>query len=76
MMPTEPLEPARLADPDRPIPDSVAAGDPIRTGSGLHRPIVYSSAELFGGDREVWIDHRGELYRLRITGSGKLYLTK
>jgi hemin uptake protein HemP len=75
MMHADPIEPIPFADQDRPVPDSIAAGDPIRTGSD-RRPIVYSSPELFGGDREVWIEHRGELYRLRITASGKLYLTK
>jgi hemin uptake protein HemP len=76
MMHADPIEPAPFADKNPPVPESIAAGDPIRTGSAHHRPIVYLSAELFGGDREVWIEHRGELYRLRITASGKLYLTK
>lgn len=35
-----------------------------------------SSAELFGGAREVLIDHSGETYRLRHTSQGKLILTK
>jgi hemin uptake protein HemP len=76
MMHADPIERPSLADEKPPLPNSIAAGDPVRTGSGDHRPAVFSSAELFGGDREVWIEHRGELYRLRITASGKLYLTK
>ena len=40
------------------------------------RAAVYSSDELLQGRREAWIEHRGEMYRLRLTGSGKLYLTK
>jgi hemin uptake protein HemP len=75
MMQAEPIDESP-SEQDGPVSESIAAGDPIRAGSGTDRPIIYSSAELFGGDREVWIDHRGELYRLRITGSGKLYLTK
>jgi len=67
-MHAEPIEQSPYSDPAKIVPDSVA--------SGGGRAIVYSSAELFGGDREVWIEHRGELYRLRITASGKLYLTK
>jgi len=35
-----------------------------------------SSAELFGGAREVLIEHSGVLYRLRHTSQGKLILTK
>lgn len=40
------------------------------------RAAVFSSDELLQGRREAWIEHRGEIYRLRLTGSGKLYLTK
>lgn len=32
--------------------------------------------ELFGGERELLIEHGGALYRLRITRHGKLILTK
>jgi hemin uptake protein HemP len=35
-----------------------------------------SSANLFGGHREVVILHRGQEYRLRITKADKLILTK
>lgn len=34
------------------------------------------SAELFNGEREVLIEHAGELYSLRHTSKGKLILTK
>jgi hemin uptake protein HemP len=37
---------------------------------------VLRSNELLGRAREVLIDHGGTLYRLRITGTGKLILTK
>jgi hemin uptake protein HemP len=40
------------------------------------RPAVLSSRDLLQGSREVWIDHEGQLYRLRVTSQGKLYLTK
>lgn len=36
----------------------------------------WSSSELFGGTREVIIEHAGEHYRLRATSRGKLILTK
>ena len=39
-------------------------------------PRKVSSEELLNGDRELWIEHDGEIYRLRLTSRGKLYLTK
>jgi hemin uptake protein HemP len=35
-----------------------------------------TSEKLFGGLRELEIAHDGSLYRLRITSTGKLILTK
>ncbi|MEX2186833.1 MAG: hemin uptake protein HemP [Pirellulales bacterium] len=40
------------------------------------RRIVYRADELMQGRREVWIEHADEMYRLRVTSAGKLYLTK
>jgi hemin uptake protein HemP len=37
---------------------------------------VLRSEDLLAGRSEVWIEHRGDMYRLRLTASGKLYLTK
>jgi hemin uptake protein HemP len=37
---------------------------------------TFESSELLQGRSEALIEHRGEMYRLRLTGSGKLYLTK
>jgi hemin uptake protein HemP len=37
---------------------------------------VIAAAQLFGDRREVWIEHNGERYRLRITRRGKLILQK
>lgn len=34
------------------------------------------SRDLFAGQREVLIQHEGQLYRLRITQQNKLILTK
>jgi hemin uptake protein HemP len=36
----------------------------------------WHSAQLFGERREIDIEHRGVVYRLRITSLGKLILTK
>ena len=40
------------------------------------RPLIIRSDELLQGRRELWIEHGEEMYRLRLTRSGKLYLTK
>jgi len=40
------------------------------------RPIILRSEDLFPSCREVWIEHGEVMYRLRLTASGKLYLTK
>lgn len=42
----------------------------------LESACQFTSDELLQGRREAWIEHHGEMYRLRLTGSGKLYLTK
>ena len=39
-------------------------------------PQTVRSEELLKGRRELWIEHEGQLYRLRVTSRGKLYLTK
>lgn len=36
----------------------------------------FDSHALLRGERELLINHNGELYRLRLTRSGKLILTK
>jgi hemin uptake protein HemP len=35
-----------------------------------------NAVDLFGGEREVWIEHDGIRYRLRITRRNKLILQK
>ncbi len=37
---------------------------------------VIPAEQIFGERREVWIEHNGERYRLRITRRGKLILQK
>jgi len=39
-------------------------------------PRHWTSQVLLAGGREALIDHEGSLYRLRLTASGKLILTK
>ena len=39
-------------------------------------PQVLDARQLFRGEREVWIEHAGVRYRLRITRRNKLILQK
>ncbi len=39
-------------------------------------PLIIPSNTLFQGRQEIWIEHEQMMYRLRRTGSGKLYLSK
>jgi hemin uptake protein HemP len=45
-------------------------------GTGAESPRVVDSVTLMGGRRELIIRHGDEVYRLRITASNKLILTK
>jgi hemin uptake protein HemP len=54
--------------------------EPVAGGSQSRPPAqprrVITSAELFGGAREIHIRHADEIYTLRQTNKGKLILTK
>ncbi len=52
---------------DKPTGDSDEPQGNVRT---------VSAQEIFQGDREVCIEHEGEIYRLRITRRNKLILQK
>jgi hemin uptake protein HemP len=39
-------------------------------------PVIVQAVKLFQGSREVWIEHYGVRYRLRITRRNKLILQK
>jgi hemin uptake protein HemP len=39
-------------------------------------PRTLRAEELFRGDHEIWIEHAGDRYRLRITRRNKLILQK
>lgn len=47
-----------------------------REGSEEPHPAVVQAEKLFGGEREIRIEHAGVLYRLRITRRNKLILQK
>lgn len=42
----------------------------------LHHLRMIKAEDIFQGDREVLIDYRGAVYKLRITKQGKLILNK
>ena len=46
------------------------------TADASEEPAVIPAERLFGATREVWIDHNGVRYRLRVTRRGRLILTK
>lgn len=58
------------------MPETAAyTGKEAARSVDVHAGQIESGA-LFGPEREVIISHNGEPYRLRITASGKLILTK
>lgn len=61
--------PGKAANPSPAAPagDGLPARGPV--------PVVDSAQLLLGGN-EIRIDHKGEIYRLQLTKSGKLILTK
>lgn len=48
---------------------------PVRTTAQRQRKRI-SSQDLLANEREIEIEHVGQLYRLRLTALGKLILTK
>lgn len=68
---THPLQRPSLAhEPGLPVLPSLAVPAPQ---PGRRR---LSSQALLGNEREIEIEHAGQLYRLRLTSLGKLILTK
>jgi hemin uptake protein HemP len=55
-------------------PESSDQPGPLKPKEG--QPLILRSEDLFQSHREVWIEHGEEMYRLRLTAAGKLYLTK
>ncbi len=52
-----------------------ASAQAIGTTFAPQKP-VFDSKQLFGASSEIGILHQGSLYRLKITGQGKLILNK
>ena len=61
-------------NPKTPVPPQPPASG-IDSPVARHPPARIPSAALFGGQREVLIEHGEREYRLRITLNGKLILT-
>lgn len=58
--------------------DAAQTAQPADAGAEAPRHSLrrVASVALLAGAREIEIEHRGELYRLRCTYKGKLILTK
>ena len=63
----EPNDASRPAGPDR------ASEERSPADSG---PLMLHAADLFKTGPEILIEHNGDIYRLRLTGRGKLILNK
>jgi hemin uptake protein HemP len=59
-----------------PLPAGLPADRLPLAGMTGMAPRQWTSAALLGQGREALIDHVGSTYRLRLTSSGKLILTK
>jgi hemin uptake protein HemP len=64
------IAPSELPDPQMP---------PDATPTSISQPIPQrqvNSKDILQGDREIWIVHGQDMYRLRETKNGKLILQK
>lgn len=61
---------------DRPIQDEVAQKETAAAPESPLLPKIVRFKDLARCGDEVWIEHDGQLYRLRRTRLGKLILTK
>jgi hemin uptake protein HemP len=52
------------------------ASAPVGTSNPGFAGRTLKSTDLFGDSRELYIDHAGACYRLRVTQNNKLILTK
>ena len=64
------------AIPPKPSSGHPDAGSPNRPSGHVASVPCLRSEELFGRTREILIEHGGAYYRLRLTHSNKLILTK
>ncbi len=64
---------ASPSGPPKPAPEGLPHPE---GGSHPFRSKVIRFGDLVGCGQEVWIEHKGQLYRLRETRHGKLLLSK
>jgi hemin uptake protein HemP len=57
-------------------PEAEVQGDSSKGAENHSSSVRYRVDELMQGGREAILQHRGQDYRLRITATGKLILTK
>jgi hemin uptake protein HemP len=62
--------------PDRAEPPNATGGPAAAASDSPPPPLEISSEVLLAGRTEIRIRHRGEIYRLTLTRSGKLILHK
>lgn len=58
------------------LPDDTRNASPLAPVASSSAERLLPSTELFRGQREVWIEHDGVRYRLRITRRNRLILQK
>jgi hemin uptake protein HemP len=59
-----------------PVPEAPKRKEPQTSQPGPKAAGAIDARDLFRGSREVWIEHAGVRYRLRITRRNKLILQK
>jgi hemin uptake protein HemP len=62
--------------PERDLPEVQPSADEPASATPIPQLRVFTSEQLFGEAREIWIQHGDVQYRLRITSTDKLVLTK
>jgi hemin uptake protein HemP len=68
---------AASPDDKPPLPQAAGATAGMASSAPLPPlPPLVRSEQLFGRGTELRIEHRGAIYRLRLTALGKLILTK
>ncbi|HEV3344961.1 MAG TPA: hemin uptake protein HemP [Pirellulales bacterium] len=65
-----------MSKPNQPSPAPDGPPDALASQQGHDRRRLLRSEELLQGQVEVLIEHGAEVYRLRLTRSGKLILQK
>jgi hemin uptake protein HemP len=64
---------------DRQVEKSAKTLTDVQTATpdeNTETPLKIPSSAILCGRLEVWIEHGSEMYRLRVTSSGKLILSK